>query len=179
MIVVKALLILFFTQDGYTEMALYALYMVGLWKLFEKSGLEGWWALVPFARDYQLARCAGRESEGPVYSLSSFGLTMLNVIMLFLNRTAEEQAVLSGRDLLITILAITLSLDDYFIATYTKPATFDTISTYVVNATKGSQTQIKTALWALSTLIFLLVIVIVIVMNISSRRTEKKGDRAA
>ena len=76
-------------------------------------------------------------------------------------------------------LAITLSLDDYFIATYTKPATFDTISTYVVNATKGSQTQIKTALWALSTLIFLLVIVIVIVMNISSRRTEKKGDRAA
>ena len=76
-------------------------------------------------------------------------------------------------------LAVTLSLDDYFIATYTKPATFDTISTYVVNATKGSQTQIKTALWALSTLIFLLVIVIVIVMNISSRRTEKKGDRAA
>ena len=28
-------------------------------------------------------------------------------------------------------LALTLSLDDYFIATYTKPATFDTISTYV------------------------------------------------
>ncbi len=114
MIVVKALLILFFTQDGYTGMALYALYMVGLWKLFEKSGLEGWWALVPFARDYQLARCAGRESEGPVYSLSGFGLTMLSIIMLFLNRTAEEQAVLSGRDLLITILAITLSLV-YFI----------------------------------------------------------------
>ena len=76
-------------------------------------------------------------------------------------------------------LAVTLSLDDYFIATYTKPATFDTISTYVVNATKGSQTQIKTALWALSTLIFLLVIVIVLVMNISARRTEKKGERAA
>ena len=39
-------------------------------------------------------------------------------------------------------LAITLSLDDYFISTYTKPAMFDTISTYVVNATKGSQTGI-------------------------------------
>ena len=38
-------------------------------------------------------------------------------------------------------LAITLSLDDYFISTYTKPAMFDTISTYVVNATKGSQTD--------------------------------------
>lgn len=50
-------------------------------------------------------------------------------------------------------LAVTLSLDDYFITSYTKPATFDTISTYVVNATKGSQTDIKTALWALSTII--------------------------
>ena len=76
-------------------------------------------------------------------------------------------------------LAVTLSLDDYFIATYTKPATFDTISTYVVNATKGSQTQIKTALWALSTLIFLLVLVIVLGMNIHSWRKEKKGERAA
>ena len=73
-------------------------------------------------------------------------------------------------------LAITLSLDDYFIATYTKPATFDTISTYVVNATRGSQTQIKTALWALSTLIFLLVIVIVLVMNFNSGKAEKGGE---
>ena len=61
--------------------------------------------------------------------------------------------------------AITLSLDDYFIATYTKPATFDTISTYVVNATRGSQTEIKTALWALSTIIFLVVVVVVAFMN--------------
>ena len=74
-------------------------------------------------------------------------------------------------------LAVTLSLDDYFIATYTKPATFDTISTYVVNATKGSQTQIKTALWALSTLIFLVVILIVLVMNISAQRSAKKEER--
>ena len=96
MVVVRALLMLFFTQDSYRGMAFYALYMIGLWKMFEKSGLKSWWALVPFARDYQLARCAGRESEGPVYSLSNFGLTMLNIIMLFLNRTAEQQATVSG-----------------------------------------------------------------------------------
>lgn len=69
-------------------------------------------------------------------------------------------------------LAVTLSLDDYFIATYTKPATFDTISTYVVNATKGSQTEIKTALWALSTVIFALVVIIVVAMNVSGRKKE-------
>lgn len=74
-------------------------------------------------------------------------------------------------------LAITLSLDDYFVATYTKPATFDTISTYVVNATKGSQTTIKTALWALSTVIFLVVILFVALMNLraNTEETERAG----
>lgn len=73
-------------------------------------------------------------------------------------------------------LAVTLSLDDYFIASYTKPATFNTISTYVVNATKGSQTEIKTALWALSTVIFLLVILVVTIMNAAGRKgTSEKG----
>ncbi len=76
-------------------------------------------------------------------------------------------------------LAITLSLDDYFIATYTKPATFDTISTYVVNATRGSQTDIKTALWALSTLIFLLVILIVFAMNFNARQAQRKEAERA
>ncbi len=75
------------------------------------------------------------------------------------------------------MLAITLSLDDYFITTYTKPATFDTISTYVVNATRGSQTETKTALWALSTLIFIIVLVIVAFMNLGSSRSVEE-DKA-
>lgn len=69
--------------------------------------------------------------------------------------------------------AVTLSLDDYFIATYTKPATFDTISTYVVNATRGSQTEIKTALWALSAIIFVIVVIAVIIMNLGNKKEEK------
>lgn len=72
------------------------------------------------------------------------------------------------------MLAVTLSLDDYFITTYTKPSTFDTISTYVVNATKGSQTEVKTALWALSTLIFVIVIIAVVLMNVLSGRKEER-----
>lgn len=73
------------------------------------------------------------------------------------------------------MLSITLSLDDYFVTTYTKPATFDTISTYVVNATKGAQTNIKTALWALSTVIFLIVLLIVLLNYIHSNR--KAGNK--
>ncbi len=77
-------------------------------------------------------------------------------------------------------LAVTLSLDDYFIAMYTKPATFDTISTYVVNATKGAQTTIKTALWALSTVIFVIVVLVVLAANIRALRKEsREGGRRA
>ena len=75
-------------------------------------------------------------------------------------------------------LAVTLSLDDYFITSYTKPATFDTISTYVVNATRGSQTEIKTALWALSTIIFMVVVLMVFIMNMTGNRSGKNGKRA-
>lgn len=72
------------------------------------------------------------------------------------------------------MMAVTLSLDDYFITTYTKPATFNTISTYVVNATRGARTEIKTALWALSTVIFVVVVAFVAVMNFGSRRGKER-----
>ena len=75
------------------------------------------------------------------------------------------------------MLAVTLTLDDYFVTTYTKPAVFDTISTYVVNATKGAQTQIKTALWALSTVIFLLVVLAVVIMNRTGNGTKKQEEK--
>ncbi len=75
-------------------------------------------------------------------------------------------------------LAVTLSLDDYFVATYTKPATFDTISTYVVNATKGAQTTIKTALWALSAMLFLVVTLFVVIMNVRAEKGNKEIGRA-
>jgi len=73
------------------------------------------------------------------------------------------------------LLAVTLSLDDYFITMYTKPATFNTISTYVVNATKGSNTEIKTALWALSTLIFVIILFAVLISNVITNR--KAGEK--
>ena len=73
------------------------------------------------------------------------------------------------------LLSVTLSMDDYFITSYTKPATFNTISTYVVNATKGSHTEVKTALWALSTLIFAIILLAVLISNITANR--KAGEK--
>ena len=86
----------------------------------------------------------------------------------------QPQGIFSG-----FVMAVTLSLDDYFIATYMKPATFDTISTYVVNATKGAQTEIKTALWALSTVIFVLVVLAVFFMNVNVGKNTGKEENNA
>jgi len=71
------------------------------------------------------------------------------------------------------MLAITLSLDDYIVTSYCKPAGFNTISTYVYNATtKGNAHTAETlsAFWALTTMIFVLILIIVIVANVTGRK---------
>ena len=47
-------------------------YLAGLWAVFVKSGLKGWWALVPCARQYKLGLCAGREPEGRTLAVLDF-----------------------------------------------------------------------------------------------------------
>ncbi|MBO5285793.1 MAG: ABC transporter permease [Clostridia bacterium] len=71
------------------------------------------------------------------------------------------------------MLAVTLSLDDYIISAYTKPAGFDTISTYVYGAmAKSSANSSLPALRALSAIIFIVIILVVVLNNI---RTRRKG----
>ncbi len=76
------------------------------------------------------------------------------------------------------MLAITLSLDDYIVTSYCKPSTFNTISTYVYNATmKGNAHTAVTlsSFWALTTIIFLVILVVVLLSNFAGRR--KKEDK--
>ena len=73
------------------------------------------------------------------------------------------------------MLAITLSLDDYIISAYTKPAGFDTISTYVYGAmAKSNANSSLPALRALSAIIFIFIIVVVVVKNLSTKKKEAK-----
>ena len=73
------------------------------------------------------------------------------------------------------MLSVTLSLDDYIITAFTKPKTFDTISTYVYNAVKNGTNSSTPALRALSALIFVVMIVIVLVINLRVKKSAKKG----
>ncbi len=46
--------------------------IIGLFPLFRKSGVSGWWAFCPWAREYWLGRCAGKEPEGRIVSVGAF-----------------------------------------------------------------------------------------------------------
>ncbi len=88
------LLTLEFETSSLVSVIAMALYIVGLWRLLEKSGLKGWWALIPGARDYQIARCAGRESEGRVYSLTGVAMLLLNLAVTLFESFSEDAVTL-------------------------------------------------------------------------------------
>ena len=69
------------------------LYMAGLWMMFEKSGIRGWWALIPGAREYQLSRCAGRESEGRGWSIVTVAALVSTVIGKLIGTDADSEYI--------------------------------------------------------------------------------------
>jgi len=78
-IILKLILTLLFNTSNPTGILFKCLYIAGTWKVFEKSGLKSWWSLIPWARDYQLSRCANREPEGRVLCVTSFLSTILAI----------------------------------------------------------------------------------------------------
>ncbi len=72
------------------------------------------------------------------------------------------------------MLSVTLSLDDYIVTTFTKPEMFDTISTYVYNAVKVPEHSALPSLRALSTIIFVIIILIAVLMNVKRSKEAKK-----
>ena len=100
----KLLLTVFLdASDGFTAVTS-VLYMAGLWMMFEKSGIRGWWVLIPGAREYQLSRCAGRESEGRGWSIASVASIVTAVI-------GQITDPLTNSDYITVVDILMLSLD--------------------------------------------------------------------
>ena len=69
------------------------------------------------------------------------------------------------------LLAVTLSLDDYIVTQFTKPSTFQTLSTYIYDHTKKA---LPNEIRALCALIFVIMLIVVIVLNIRASRVQKR-----
>lgn len=74
------------------------------------------------------------------------------------------------------LLSITLSLDDYVIAAYTKPDSFATISTHIYGLDKNNilGAKIKAAYWAFTAIIFFIIVLIVIISNVIAYKKAGK-----
>jgi len=92
------------------------LYMAGLWMMFQKSGLQGFWALIPGAREYQLSRCAGRESEGRSWSVITVCTTVLNVVTMLTGIGSDTGLDLNALEIIIMIADFALVVAHYVYA---------------------------------------------------------------
>ena len=74
-----------------------AVMTVGLWKLLEKCGQKGWWALIPGGRFLKLGECAGREKDGRICMVLELGVLLGEIlagIMDIASRATERIALL-------------------------------------------------------------------------------------
>lgn len=85
------------------------LYIIGLWKMLEKAGIKGRYALVPVYRDYKLSVCAAREQDGRVLAFIGMIDTVFDIVMAVLTANlifvASEDSVLASF-ILMTRLAV-------------------------------------------------------------------------
>ncbi len=107
---IRMITVFLFDSNAIYNIIFRILYIIGAWMLLKKSGLNPVWSLVPWAREYQLSRCANREPEGRVYSFLSFLITILSMIMVLLQGDSFNKQMTSLAPLIlvgiITIMII-------------------------------------------------------------------------
>lgn len=74
----KIISTILFGNSGWTVIFTVA-YIVGLWRVLQKCGINGSWALVPFAREYMLAKAARRHKAGIVMLILHVASTAINL----------------------------------------------------------------------------------------------------
>lgn len=74
------------------------------------------------------------------------------------------------------VMSFTLSLDDFIISYFTNGPSYQTLPIYIFSMTKK---RVKPDMFALSTLMFVVILVLLIIMNVAQSRAEKKGKSDA
>ena len=106
----KVLLVVLFGSSSGLAVISGVLYIIGIWGIFRKSGIPGWWAAVPCAREYMLANCAGREPEGRVTSVIAFIFMLNSLAMNVFGMTFNAEGEMSGVSFLLMVAALVLQL---------------------------------------------------------------------
>ena len=105
--------ILFSSGITWDSMIPNILLLAGLWKIFEKCGVKGWWALVPVARVYKLALCADRELEGRTLAILTTVDIVIDIIARLVDPGADLIYFFAFADIFVTLLIIFYSARVY------------------------------------------------------------------
>ncbi len=89
------------------------LYLMGLWAVFCKSGVKGWWALIPCARQYKLGLCAGREPEGRMLAVMDFLMVATSLPGLYLQLDSATEMFLALVGLIAALIDIIYQIRVY------------------------------------------------------------------
>ena len=100
----QLVLILLFDSDRPFYIVIRILYIMGAWRILRKSGVKSWWALIPWAREYQLARCASREPEGRVIVRIGVISTFLNAASLYAGSMTDNSMIIRFSPLIVVFL---------------------------------------------------------------------------
>ena len=71
------------------------------------------------------------------------------------------------------VMSFTLSLDDFIISYFTNGPSFQTLPIYIFSLTKK---RVKPDMFALSTLMFVVILILLVLMNIAQSRADKKEE---
>ena len=63
----QLLLTIFFGSTGLLTAITQSLYLAGLWRIFEKSDIKGWWVLIPWIREYRQGELINETMVGAVH----------------------------------------------------------------------------------------------------------------
>ena len=102
--ILSLILTVAFDAENPFLIAMRGLYILGAWMVLTKSGLKGFWALIPWVREYQLSRCASREPEGRAFCLASMGITVLMVANICFRWNRGNQTLQSFAPLILAAL---------------------------------------------------------------------------
>ena len=92
------------------SLILAVMYIIGLWKIFEKCGVHGWWALIPVARSYKLSQCADRELEGRTLAFSDAGILVMQVVIRLVDKDASPSPLLTVINFVFILINLVYSI---------------------------------------------------------------------
>lgn len=145
--------------------------------LVNKSNVLGFWTLliahVTFALPYVILNVMPKLKQLDMHVYEAAVDLGCRPVKAFFKVVMPE--ILTG---IITgcVMSFTLSLDDFIISYFTNGPSFQTLPIYIFSMTKK---RVKPDMYALSTLMFVVILVLLLLMNIAQNRTERKGKSDA